>query len=161
MTRGDAMTAAAEELAIRRSLTVEAAIERAFDVFTRGVASWWPLETHSMRASRDGLRPQELHLELREGGRFYERTEGEEHDWGHVLVYEPPRRIVIEWRVNPANPATEIDVTFTPQGDGTRVDLVHRGWERFGDPTHATRAGYGGDGGWTQVLARYGAALEA
>ena len=55
MTGGDAMTAAAEELAIRRSLTVETAIERAFDVFTRGVASWWPLETHSMRASRDGL----------------------------------------------------------------------------------------------------------
>ena len=51
-------------------------------------------------------------------------------------------------------------MTFTPEDEGTRVDLVHRGWERFDDPTHATRGEYDGNGGWTQVLARYTTALE-
>jgi uncharacterized protein YndB with AHSA1/START domain len=59
--------------------------------------------------------------------------------------------------VNPANPATEIDVTFTPADGGTRVELVHRGWERFADPTE-TRASYDGENGWTTVLALYAAA---
>ena len=71
--------------------TSNASPERAFDVFTRGIASWWPLETHSIGAMR-GAPPQELHLELREGGRFYERTDGEERSWGRVLAYDPPRR---------------------------------------------------------------------
>jgi uncharacterized protein YndB with AHSA1/START domain len=155
------MIETATDLTIRRSVTVRAPVERAFDVFTRSIEAWWPLETHSMRAGRDGERPQELHLELREGGRFYERTDGEEHSWGQVLAFEPPHRIVLEWHVNPANPPTEIEVTFTPVDGGTRVDLAHRGWERFADPTQATRSNYGSDGGWTRVLARYAEAAAA
>ena len=149
------------DLAIRRSVTVNAPVERAFDVFTREIEVWWPLETHSVGAMRGAGRPEELHLELREGGRFYERTDGEEHTWGRVLTYDPPRQIVIEWRVNPENPPTEIDVTFTPEGAGTRVDLVHRGWERFEDPTQATRAEYDSETGWTGVLAKYAEAAES
>lgn len=159
--RGDDTMETATDLAIRRSIHVNAPPERAFDVFTRGIESWWPLETHSIRGMRHGLRPQELHLELRLGGRFYERTDGEEHTWGTVLAYDPPDRIVIEWRVNPANPPTEIAVAFTPEEGGTRVDVVHSGWERFEDPTQATRAEYDGDGGWNAVIARFAEATAA
>jgi uncharacterized protein YndB with AHSA1/START domain len=147
------------DLAIRRSVTVQANAERAFDVFTRGIETWWPLESHSIRGVREGVRPQELHLELHEGGRFYERTGGEEHEWGRVLVFDPPRRLVIEWHVNPENPSTEIEVTFTPEGDSTRVDVVHGGWERFAEPTGATRSSYDADDGWTTVVARYAEAV--
>jgi uncharacterized protein YndB with AHSA1/START domain len=149
------------DLAIRRSIHVNAPIERAFDVFTRGIASWWPLETHSIRGIRAGVRPQELHLELREGGRFYERTDGEDLSWGRVLTYDPPHRIVIDWHVNPANPSTEIDVTFAAEDGGTRVEVVHSGWERYDDPTYATRAEYDGEKGWTTVLGRYAEAANA
>jgi uncharacterized protein YndB with AHSA1/START domain len=121
--------------------------------------SWWPLETHSIRAGRDDRAPEELHLELREGGRFYERTGGEEASWGKVLAYEPPHRIVLEWHVNPGNPATEIEVTFTPDGAGTRVELVHRGWERF--TSDKTRSGYASETGWTAVLGRFEEAAAA
>jgi uncharacterized protein YndB with AHSA1/START domain len=158
MTTGEGGAEAATDLAIRKSIRVEAPVERAFDVFTRGIARWWPVETHSVGAMRDGSPPQELHLELREGGRFYEVSDGVEHTWGRVLVYEPPRRIAIEWRVNPASPATEIDVTFAPEDGGTRVDLVHRGWERFDDPGHATRSDYDAQAGWDAVLGRFAAA---
>jgi uncharacterized protein YndB with AHSA1/START domain len=151
----------ATDLAIRRSIHVNASPEHAFDVFTRGIASWWPLETHSIGATRHGVRPQELHLELREGGRFYEVTDGVEHSWGRVLEYEPSSRILIEWHVNPANPPTEIEATFTPEAGGTRVEVVHSGWERYEDPTHATRADYDSENGWTTVIARYAEAVAA
>jgi uncharacterized protein YndB with AHSA1/START domain len=151
----------ATDLAIRRSIHVDAPPERAFDVFTRGIESWWPLETHSIQGIRTGVRPQELHLELHEGGRFYEVTDGEEHSWGRVLVYEPPSRIAIEWHVNPENPPTVIEVTFTPEDGGTSVDLVHSGWERYDDPTHATRGNYDSENGWTTVVARYAEAVAA
>ena len=149
------------DLAIRRSIHVKAPVDRAFDVFTRGIASWWPLETHSIRGMRTGARPQSLHLELREGGRFYERTDGEELSWGRVLTYDPPCRIEIEWHVNPENPATEVDVTFTADDGGTRVEVVHNGWERYADPAQATRAEYDSEKGWNTVLARYAEAAEA
>ena len=147
------------DLAIRRSIHVEATPERAFDVFTGSIGSWWPLETHSIGAMQ-GSPPQELHLEPREGGRFYEVAGGEERSWGRVLAFDPPNRIVLEWHVNPANPATEIDVTFAPEDGGTRVELVHRGWERFADPTE-TRASYDSENGWTTVLGLYATAASA
>jgi uncharacterized protein YndB with AHSA1/START domain len=139
--------------AIRRSTHVEAPVEHAFEVFTRRMHAWWPLSTHSIRAGREGLAPAELHLELRAGGRFYEQTGDEQASWGSVLAYEPPHRIVLEWHVNPANPATEVEVTFAAEGDGTRVELVHRGWERFAGAE--TRGNYASENGWSAVLARY------
>ena len=33
-------------LSARTSVTVDATPERAFDVFTNGFASWWPLDSH-------------------------------------------------------------------------------------------------------------------
>jgi uncharacterized protein YndB with AHSA1/START domain len=147
------MMEAMTDLAIRRSVHVNATVEHAFEVFTRRIQAWWPLGTHSVRATRDDRAPEELRLELREGGRFYERTGDEEASWGTVLDYEPPHRIVFEWHVNPDNPPTEIEVTFAPDGDGTRVDLVHSGWERF--ETDETRSNYASENGWTTVLGSY------
>ena len=149
------------DLAVRRSVTVRASVERAFDVFTRGVASWWPLDTHSIRAARGGGRPEELHLEPRAGGRFYEKTGDEELRWGTVLECDPPTRIVIEWQVNPDRPATQIVVTFAAEDGGTRIELVHTGWERLGEVAHEARAGYGSDGGWAAVLRRFADAADA
>lgn len=40
-------------------------------------------------------------------------------DWASILVFEPPSRIVLEWKVNPARPPTELEVTFEPDRDGT------------------------------------------
>jgi uncharacterized protein YndB with AHSA1/START domain len=144
------------DLTIRRSVTVAAPPERAFEVFTERMHTWWPLATHSVRGLRDGAPPAELHFEPRPGGRFYEKTGDEECSWGTVLVCEPPHRLVYEWHVNPENPPTEVEVTFTPEDGGTRVDLVHRGWERF-PADSPTREGYDSETGWTTVLARFAA----
>ena len=100
-------------------------------------------------------------LEARTGGRLYERkSTGEEGYWGTVTHWEPPHRVVIEWKVNPdAAAPTEIDVRFVPEGDGTRVELEHRGWERWGDEAAETHASY--DSGWDEVLAPFVGAASA
>lgn len=142
------MSTQAQDLTVRKSVTVKCSQDRAFDVYTAGISSWWPLESHSM----GGDQAVEAVFEPRVGGRLFERMAGgEEHEWAKVLVWEPPRRFVIDWHVNPETPPTEVEVTFTTEGDSTRVDLEHRGWERFGDQASAASGSY--NAGWERVLA--------
>ena len=138
------MTTQAQIEAIRKSVTVKAAVERAFDVFTDEIASWWPLASHSY----GGEDAEVAVFEGREGGRVYERQrDGTEADWAEVAVWEPPHRFVLEWKICPS----EVEVRFSYEGDGvTRVDLEHRGWERAGDDAEKMRENYAG--GWDKVL---------
>jgi uncharacterized protein YndB with AHSA1/START domain len=145
--------------AVRRAVTVDRPVEEAFRVFTDEITSWWPLESHSLAAGKEGVTAESVVLETREGGRFYERaSDGSEGYWGTIVAWEPPRRIVISWKVDPdAAAPTEIEVTFTPDGDGARVELEHRGWERLGEAGRETRDRY--NGGWEVVFGRYADAV--
>jgi uncharacterized protein YndB with AHSA1/START domain len=139
------------DLVVRKSVAVRCAPEQAFALFTEGVASWWPLATHSVGEER----ARSAVFEGRVGGRIYEIwDDGQEHDWGEVLVWEPPHRVVYSWQPNPKRPAaTEVEVRVVAEGDGARVELEHRGWERLG--AEATEAYGNYDGGWDTVLAAY------
>jgi uncharacterized protein YndB with AHSA1/START domain len=102
---------------------------RAFEMWAERTSLWWP-HGHSVSA-QPGLT---VTFEPRPGGRIYERTPGgDEHDWGEVLVWEPPHRLAYLWhlRFDRAD-ATEVEVTFAAAGSGTAVSIVHRGWERLG-----------------------------
>ena len=137
---------------VRKSLSVKASPERAFEVFTARFDAWWP-RTHSI-----GDAPlKEAVIEPREGGRWYGKLEnGTEAEWGEVLAWEPPRRLLLAWRIGAdwkydANLLTEVEVTFTPEvGGATRVELEHRHLERMGEGAEATRAQL--DGGWPGLL---------
>jgi uncharacterized protein YndB with AHSA1/START domain len=138
--------------AVRRSVTVARTQEDAFRLFTEGIATWWPLESHSI--GKEGVTPETVVMEPREKGRLYERmADGDEAHWGTILAWEPPDRVVISWELVPGRPATEIEVRFTREGDATRVDFEHRGWERLGEQAGEVRAGY--HTGWKYVLGRY------
>jgi uncharacterized protein YndB with AHSA1/START domain len=144
------MSAQAQDLTVRKSVTVNCSPEQAFDLFTKQKTTWWPYESHSA----SGEKPEEVVYEPHEGGRVYDRlTGGRENQWATVLVWEPPHRLAIEWNVNPANPTTELEVRFTPEGEGTRVDLEHRGWERYGGEAAESFGEY--NSGWDFVLGRY------
>ena len=137
--------------AIRQSVVVRTTPERAFEVFTAEIGTWWPLdEVHSRLDD-----PATAVIEPHAGGRVYERaTTGEEAAWGEVLEWQPPHRLVLAWKPNDTpHPPTEVEVRFTAEGGGTRVDLEHRGWERLGEDAGPARAGY--DRGWPPVLASY------
>jgi uncharacterized protein YndB with AHSA1/START domain len=60
----------------------------------------------------------------------------------------------LAWQVNPETAApTEIEVTFTPDGEGTRVELEHRNWEQAGESAAGMRDNY--ETGWDIVLAPF------
>ena len=136
---------------VRRSVDVDRPVEDAFRVFTEEIGSWWPLGTHSKASARDGVEAETAVLEGRAGGRLYERvSDGTEADWGRITVWEPPHRVAFEWHITGI--PTEVDVRFARDGDGTRVELEHRGFERLENGS-ARRDSY--QGGWGSVLGRY------
>jgi uncharacterized protein YndB with AHSA1/START domain len=140
--------------AVRASVTVNVPRDRAFDLFVNHIADWWPLETHSQTAMRGIGRADTVVLEGRIGGEIYEQSGDERHHWGTISAWDPPRRFVIDWQVNPSWPApTEVEITFSAEGEATRVDLEHRGWERLQDTAGTSRDSY--NDGWPRVLARY------
>lgn len=143
------MMAVGMDLTIRKTLHVDATVERAFEVFTDRVAEWWPFETHSISEEQH----PEVQLQWHEGGVNGELVGGELQPWYDVLAYEPPARVLLNWRVNPEKPPTQVEVTFTAEGERTRVELVHSGWEAHGDKADGEFAGY--DSGWDHVLGRY------
>ena len=137
--------------AVRKTVTVDCVVEEAFRVFTSDAISWWPTETHSLHEGK--LR--EIVFEEREGGEVYElSSDGEKGHWATVLAWEPPGRLVLAWNVANAEALpTEVEVHFTAEGDGTRVELEHRGWEALGETGPEKRGNY--DTGWEYVLGRY------
>lgn len=145
---------------IHASVTVNRDPESAFRVFTLDMGTWWPTQRHSMAVDEyEGrVKVESIVVEEREGGRIYEvMSDGTEGTWATILTWDPPRRLVLAWKPNVSdNPPTEIDVTFTQDGDGTRVDLEHRGWERLGAMAEEARSSYGEN--WDGVLALYAAA---
>jgi uncharacterized protein YndB with AHSA1/START domain len=68
---------------------------------------------------------------------LFERTRsGEELEWGTVTVWDPPKLLEFTW--NPAaarDDAQSVSIEFSVEADGTRVTLIHQGWERTGVET--------------------------
>jgi uncharacterized protein YndB with AHSA1/START domain len=148
---------------VRKALTVRAPAEKAFKVFTEGFDRWWP-RSHSI-----GDSPlKRAVLEPKPGGRWYSLLEdGSECEWGEVLAYEPPTRLLLAWRIDGAwkfDPEllTEVEVTFTALPDGqTRVELEHRGLERMVAAGEAARAAIDSPGGWGGILELFKSSAEA
>jgi uncharacterized protein YndB with AHSA1/START domain len=130
---------------IRRQVTVRCDPATAFRVFTAEMDTWWPLHIHSRAAGMRGVvKAERIVVEEHAGGRIYEvMSDGVEADWGTILIWEPPQRLVIAWQPNggPHNP-TELELRFAADGEGTRVDLEHRGWERLGPDGDEARESY-------------------
>jgi uncharacterized protein YndB with AHSA1/START domain len=137
---------------VRKRVRVNASPERAFDVFAGSMGSWWP-KSHSLNKS-----PIEaVVIEPRNGGRWFERGEdGSECPWGHVLAWEPPARLLLAWQLNTEwtfDPAlvTELEIRFSPDGDGTVVELEHR-MEGYGEAAEKMRQALDGPDAWEGII---------
>jgi uncharacterized protein YndB with AHSA1/START domain len=135
---------------IQISFDVDCEVDHAFELWTARTSLWWP-PSHSV-STEEGL---QVVFETRVGGRIFERTPGGvEHDWGEVLEWEPPHRLVYLWhlRADRAD-ATEVEIRFNAQSIGTQVEIEHRGWERLGAPAIPRREG--NLAGWGGLLPHY------
>lgn len=140
---------------IRKQIRVPVRPEIAFRAFLR-MEAWMP-ESHTLLQEKR----QDILLEQHSGGRWVERgTEGTERDWGKVLACEPPRRLLLAWQIGTSwayepELLTEVEITFTEDGDGTVVELEHRNIERMGEGAADVWAALGSDQGWSGDLAGY------
>jgi uncharacterized protein YndB with AHSA1/START domain len=159
------MTTQTADTTARASVMVDAPQERAFAVFTDGIDTWWPRE-HTIGEAE----LKEMVLEPKLGGRAYGiGVDGSESDWGRVLAFDRPNRVVVSWDItlhwkHELNHAktSEFEVRFIPEGpDRTRVELEHRHLERHGDGWEAMRDAVGSPNGWQGGLELFAAAAAA
>jgi len=150
-------------VSVTKSVVVEVPRVQAFAFFIRQEA-WWPIATHHL-AEPPG---ETVILEPFVGGRWFERGhDGQECDWGTVLIWEPPRRIVLTWQVGPGwayepDPAkaSEIEVRFLAESQHrTRIEFEHRHLERYAEQAERMRAILDAPEGAVGVLRAYAARL--
>jgi uncharacterized protein YndB with AHSA1/START domain len=145
---------------IRRTIAVNAPNARAFEDFATRMGDWWHKE-HSIAV---GTTQNDVVVEPHAGGRWYEvGADGSEHQWGHVIAYEPPRRLILAWQLTREfafDPSfqTPVEITFEENAGGTLVTLEHRELEKMGAGADATLESM--DGGWGYLLDLFKAEAE-
>jgi uncharacterized protein YndB with AHSA1/START domain len=125
------MTAAKPGDGASVSVTVNVAIEDAFDVFTREIDLWW---RHGRAYRIAGKAPGSLILETKSEGRLFEtfahKSGTRTFEVGKIVRWEPPHALSFEWRGVNFKPGekTLVEVSFTALGESTLVHLRHSGW---------------------------------
>ena len=143
---------------VRKVVHVQAPREIAWRVFTEKMGTWWPLAHYKIGRAR----AVDAVVEPRVGGRWFERGEdGTTCDWGRVLAWEPPARLVLTWDIDAnfqPDPAlnTEIEIRFVAVGPrATRVELEHRRLDRYGARRDEMRRIFDTEGDWGRLLGMF------
>ena len=149
---------------VTKQIVVDVGAPRAFEVFTAGLATWWPLATHHIGAAD----AETVFVEPQVGGRLVERgVDGSECAWGHVRAWEPPHRFVFSWEIScdwQIDPTigSEVEVRFVEETPTrTRVELEHRGLESFGERAQEMRETFDSEGGWNGLLQAFADRVNA
>lgn len=144
---------------VSHEVTVGVGREEAFRVFTEEFDAIKPRE-HNLLAAEIA----ESVLEPKVGGALYDRAvDGSTCQWGRVLAYDPPARLVFTWEIGPdwqiqTDPAraSEVEVRFVELGpDSTRVQLTHRHLDRHLEGWEGMRGAVDSAEGWPLYLRRF------
>ena len=131
-----------EEDAVRIDRKLPATPEEVFDAWTD------PAMMRQFMAPGNVQRTR-VKADVRVGGEFeivMEKPDKEIDHHGKYIEIDRPRKLVFTWRsVNTANRDTLVTLYFTPEGDDTRILLVH---EQLPDE----KAKQGHTGGWSGIL---------
>lgn len=155
------MSSQKQETTVRQQVVVEAPIEQAFEIFVKKFDLLKPREHNLLPVDI-----AETVFEAKVGGSIYDRgVDGSICRFARVLAYEPPRRVVFSWDIDPQwqiekdpNRTSEVEVRFFSQAPHrTRVELEHRNLDRHGKGWEGVRQGVGSEGGWPLYLQRFAA----
>jgi hypothetical protein len=124
--------------------TVPVTPMQAFVGFTAQMGEWW-----DPMLSPDPATFSSIEIDP-EGDVATVHGDGERYVWGRVTTWEPLGHYGQEfWLGHERAEPTQLDVTFTEEGAGTRVRLEHGGWT---DGSEDVRARYTH---WDALLARF------
>ena len=140
---------------LKISFDVGCSAEHAFSVWTSRIDTWWPSD-HTVSGQAEVVV-----LEGGVGGRIFERTsDGVEHDWGEVTLWDPPTQLAYLWHLGAdRTAATEVEIRFVAQGAATtRIEIEHRGWEQLGKAADQWRDR--NRAGWDTLLPHFLAVIE-
>ena len=134
---------------IVREIHIRATPETVFEFFTdAGMLTRWLATLATLDPRPGGVCHQEHAREDGSGGSYHMR--------GEFVEVSPPERVVFTWGftdpdVGVPPGSSVVDVTLTPDGDGTRLRLEHRDLPAAAIDSHA--------GGWTGMLERLATAV--
>ncbi len=123
------------------AIRVAASPQLAFDVFTQEIGAWWrPSGLFETTPRGDGV----MAFEGGEGGRLITTvSNGHVFEIGRITAWEPGSRLAFTWRQASFTPdqITDVEVTFEPVGEETRVSVRHNGWSEI-PREHVARHGF-------------------
>jgi uncharacterized protein YndB with AHSA1/START domain len=138
---------------IEREITIAAPVERVWSVLTEPehISGWF--------AERGA------EIDLRPGGALILHWNEWPTTTARVEVVEPPRRFAYRWTAHHAaaeepkkGNSTLVEFTLTPEGDGTRLQVVETGFASLATSEEQIRENYDDNvGGWKQVLEQFDA----
>lgn len=149
---------------IEQAFKVPVTVHEAFDIFTKELNSWWPKE---YTWAGDAL--ESIEIVPCKNGRCFERgPHGFECDWGRVLIWDPPNRIMFTWQIDPnrspqPNPekVSEIEVLFEQKdGNETQITFIHRNFEKHGNNAQSYREALSSPQGWPYILNNFKEAVS-
>ena len=126
-------------------VTVPVQATVAFVGFTAQMGEWWdPMLTPDPATYSS--------IEIDPEGDVATVHAGERYVWGRVTTWEPLGHYGQEfWLGHEQTQPTQLDVTFTEEGDGTRVRLEHSGWAEGSEDVRARYTN------WDHLLGRFAA----
>lgn len=143
------------------SARLPASREAAFDAFTTRFSEWWPRDY-----TFSGAALTRLELGREKGADcFEEGPDGFRADWGRVVLIEPPRRLVLTWRLVGARlepdlaKCSEVEASFGGEGPQCLLRLFHRNFENLGAEGPAAREEMASARGWPLLVDRFRAYL--
>ena len=113
-----------KETVLEMTRTLAGSLARVFKAWTdpKIMAQWF---------SPHGMTSVIKEMDVQPGGNFHAVISGEEDHAvrGIYRVVEPPHRLVFSWvwqQGDLKDRETEVELTFVPEGEGTRLTLIHR-----------------------------------
>ncbi|PLX39481.1 MAG: hypothetical protein C0606_02920 [Hyphomicrobiales bacterium] len=106
---------------------------------------------------------EHLQFEHAKGGaleeRWTDRDGTEQQVTGEMLSFDPPRQLIATWAEPNWGFETVLNISLAAETSGTRIHLVHSGWDRAGDEQKRLMRAH--TAGWTQHLRNLRAYAEA